>query len=46
MDWGAPSDDDNPVGTVTNVPIGEPLVLLVLALGYVICIRLRMRKAK
>ena len=47
MDWGSPSDDDNPVGTVSNVPVGEPLVLLVLALVYVICIRLRrMRRVK
>ena len=36
MAWGAPSDDDNPVGTVSNVPIGEPLVLLVLALLYIV----------
>ncbi len=44
--WGKPSDDDDPMGTIKNTPIGEPLVLLLLALGYVICIRLRMRKAK
>ncbi len=34
--WGSPSDDDNPIGTVSNVPIGEPLVLLVLALLYIV----------
>lgn len=44
--WGKPGDDDDPMGTIKNTPIGEPLVLLLLALGYVICIRLRMRKAK
>jgi hypothetical protein len=44
--WGKPSDDDDPMGTIKNTPIGEPLVLLLLALGYVVCIRLRMRKAK
>jgi len=44
--WGKPGADDDPMGTIQNTPIGEPLVLLLLALGYVICIRLRMRKAK
>ena len=42
--WDEP--DDDPMGTASSLPIGEPLILLVLALGYVICIRLRMRKAK
>ena len=47
--WGAPGDDDDPIGTVPNVPIGEPLVLLIMALIYVGCrhIRIqRIRKAK
>jgi len=45
--WGKPGDDDDPMGTIKNTPIGEPLVLLVLALVYVICIRLRrMRRVK
>ena len=45
--WGKPSDDDDPMGTIKNTPIGEPLVLLFMALGYVMYIRLRrMRKAK
>lgn len=34
--WGVPDDDDNPIGTVPNVPVGEPLVLLVLALLYIV----------
>ena len=33
---GVPDDDDNPIGTVPNVPVGEPLVLLVLALLYIV----------
>ncbi len=41
--WGVPDDDDNPIGTVSNVPIGEPLVLLVLALLYIV---FRRRTAK
>ena len=41
--WGVPGDDDDPIGVVPNVPLGEPLILLLLALGYFLCVRLRMR---
>lgn len=33
--WGVPDDDDNPIGTVPNVPVGEPLCLLLMALLYI-----------
>lgn len=36
--WDDPADDDNPMGTVTNPqPVGEPLVLLVMAVLYIAC---------
>lgn len=43
-DWSAPSDDDNPIGGVSNpTPVGEPLVLLLLAVLYAVILRLRSR---
>ena len=40
--WDEPEDD--PIGVVPNpAPLGEPLILLLLALGYFLCVRLRMR---
>lgn len=44
--WGAPDDDDNPVGAVSNVPVGEPLILLLMALGYLLYVRSRTRRAE
>ena len=41
--WGKPGDDDDPMGTIKNTPIGEPLVLLLLALAYVVCRGIRIR---
>jgi hypothetical protein len=41
--WGVPDDDDNPIGTVTNVPVSEPFVLLLMALLYIVGMRLRIR---
>lgn len=40
--WDDP--DDDPMGTVPAVPVGEPLVLLVMALAYILCRRTRLRK--
>ena len=40
--WDEP--DDNPIGTVTNpTPVGEPLILLLLAVLYAVILRLRAR---
>ena len=33
--WGSPTDDDDPIGSITTTPIGEPLVLLLMALVYI-----------
>lgn len=33
---GYPSEDDNPIGEVTEPPVGEPLVLLLFALAYLV----------
>ena len=33
--WGAPTDEDDPIGSITTTPIGEPLVLLLMALVYI-----------
>lgn len=33
--WADP-DDDDPMGTASSLPVGEPLVLLVLALLYIV----------
>ena len=42
--WDGPSDEDDPIGVVPSVPVGEPLILLVLAIGY--CFWLRLRRLK
>ena len=34
-DWGAPGDDDDPIGVIPDQPVGEPLVLLLMALLYI-----------
>ncbi len=40
--------DADPIGVYANTPIGEPLVLLLMALAYIVCrgIRIRMRRTK
>lgn len=45
MDWGLPGEEDDPLGTVPSVPLGEPLVLLVMIVVYAAGIRWR-RKGK
>lgn len=42
-------EDDDPTGEelgVVNTPIGEPLILLLMALGYLLCVRSRTRRAE
>lgn len=33
--WGSPTDEDDPIGSITTTPVGEPLVLLLMALVYI-----------
>lgn len=43
--WGAPGEDDDPIGVLPDrVPVGEPFVLLLMALAYGVWRRLRCRR--
>jgi len=44
--WGAPGDDDDPIGAIPNVPLGEPLILLLMAFAYALYLRLRPRLSR
>ena len=46
-EWSWSEPTDNPIGTVTNpTPVGEPLILLLLAVLYAACMRIRPFGAK
>lgn len=45
--WSDPSDDDLPTGVVANpTPVGEPLILLAIALLYIVCLNVRYQRRK
>lgn len=40
--WGDP--DDDPMGVVPDVPVGEPLILVIMALVYAVVLYIRRRR--
>ena len=43
-EWGDLNDDDYPTGVLPDIPIGEPFVLLLMAVAYFLVATLRKRQ--